>query len=33
MGQAMLSQTQPFIGPPVRAKTYSRHTRRNNKDK
>lgn len=33
MGQAIMSQQQPFIGPPVRAKTYSRQTRRSNKAK
>ncbi|GLG83657.1 hypothetical protein ACSO1_21800 [Acinetobacter calcoaceticus] len=33
MGQAMISQQQPFIGPPVAAKTYSRHTRRSIKAK
>lgn len=33
MGQAMMSQQQPFIGPPVRPKAYSRHTRRRNKAK
>lgn len=27
MGQAMMSQQQPFIGPPVRAKNYSCHNR------
>ncbi len=33
MGQAITSQQQPFIGPPVRVKTYSRHNRRSNKAK
>jgi len=33
MGQVTVSQQQPFIGPPVRAKTYSCHNRRNNKNK
>ncbi|MFY5899624.1 YqaJ viral recombinase family nuclease [Acinetobacter pittii] len=33
MGQAITSQQQPLIGPPVRAKTYSRHNRRSNKAK
>jgi len=29
----MTSQQQPFIGPPVRARTYSRPNRRSNKAK
>ncbi len=33
MGQVMTSQKQSFIGPPVRAKTYSRHNRQSNKAK
>ncbi|WHA53469.1 hypothetical protein OH685_09485 [Acinetobacter pittii] len=33
MGQIMMNQQQPFIGPPVRPKTYTRHDRRNNKAK
>ncbi len=33
MGQAIMSQQQPFIGPPIRAKTYSRHNRWSNKAK
>ncbi|MGC9659220.1 UNVERIFIED_CONTAM: YqaJ viral recombinase family protein [Acinetobacter pittii] len=33
MGQAITSQQQPLIGPPVRAKNYSRHNRRSNKAK
>lgn len=33
MVQIMTSQQQPFIGPPVRAKNYSRHSRCNNKAK
>lgn len=33
MGQVMSSQQQPFIGPPVRAKTYSSRNTRNNKAK
>lgn len=33
MGQAMMSEQQPFIGPPVRPKAYSRHSRRGNRAK
>lgn len=31
MGQAITNHQQPFIGPPVRPKTYSRHNSRSNK--
>lgn len=33
MEQTMMSQQQPFIGPPIRAKTYSCHDRWSNKAK
>lgn len=33
MGQAIMDQQQPFIGPPVRSKTYSPHNSCNNKAK
>jgi len=33
MGHVITSQQQPFISSPVRAKTYARHNRRNNKAK
>lgn len=33
MGQTMMSQQRPFIGPPVRAKTYARHNRGSNATK